>query len=81
MDESSYRDLAERLAAYGLSIVAEGAHLRVANPLSATLAEEISGHGGRYVTAWGYELGELGDEIGTAGRLAFLLGASRGAAA
>lgn len=82
MDEPSDGDLVgvarfvDRLKAYGLSIVAAtGARLRVANPLSSSLFEDIVHRGGRYVTAWGYELGELGDETGTARRLAYLLGA------
>ncbi|MBI0377166.1 hypothetical protein JBE27_13025 [Streptomyces albiflaviniger] len=78
MDASGYRDLADRLKAYGLSIVAKGAQLCVENPLSANLVEEIASQGKRYVTSWGYELGERGDESGTALRLAFLLGASPG---
>ncbi|MGW3627527.1 hypothetical protein [Streptomyces sp. NPDC000880] len=44
------------------------------NPLNAVLAEAIGTCDGRYVTGWGYELGETGDEAGTAQRLAFLLG-------
>ncbi|WP_275559256.1 hypothetical protein [Streptomyces sp. 5-6(2022)] len=80
MDASGYRDPADRLKAYGLAIVAKGAQLCVANPLSANLVEKVASQGGRYVTAWGCEIGERGDESGTALRLAFLLGASPGGA-
>ncbi|MEU2688294.1 hypothetical protein ABZ654_31305 [Streptomyces hygroscopicus] len=80
MDASGYRDLADRLKAYGLSIVAKGAQLSVANPLGTDLVEEIASKGGRYVTTSGYELGERDDEGGTALRLAFLLGVCPGGA-
>ncbi|MDP9611686.1 hypothetical protein ACFV4E_40985 [Streptomyces hygroscopicus] len=80
MDASGYRDLADRLKAYGLLIVAKGAQLSVANPLGTDLVEEIASKGGRYVTTSGYELGERDDEGGTALRLAFLLGACPGGA-
>ncbi|OPF67858.1 hypothetical protein VT50_0237625 [Streptomyces antioxidans] len=84
MDASGYRDLADRLKAYGLSIVVKGARLSVANPLSTNLVEEIASQGERNVTTWGNELGErgeCGDENGTALRLALLRGASSGGAA
>ncbi|OMI33418.1 hypothetical protein [Streptomyces sparsogenes] len=81
MDVTSHRDLAEGLKSYGLSITAKRAHLYVANTLSASLAEEIFSQGGRCTTAWGYEIGERGDEIGTAHRLAYLLGAPPGVTA
>ncbi|MGY0061602.1 hypothetical protein ACWY4P_34550 [Streptomyces sp. LZ34] len=81
MDASSHRDLADRVKAYGLSIVAKGARLCVANPLNAGLVEGIFSQGGRYATTWGHEVGERGDESGTVERLAFLLGASAGGAA
>jgi hypothetical protein len=79
MDVSTYRDLADRLRAYGLSTAAKGAHLRVVHPLSTTSVEEIVGQGGRHVIAWGHEIGERGDETGTALRPAHLLGAPPGA--
>ncbi|MFD8339490.1 hypothetical protein ACFV42_43820 [Streptomyces solisilvae] len=80
MDTSGYRDLADRLKAYGLSIVAKGAQLSVRNPLGVNPVEGIASQEGRYVSASGYELGERGDENGTALHIAFLLGASPGGA-
>ncbi|KAF5994162.1 hypothetical protein [Streptomyces sp. WAC00263] len=71
--------LAEQLRARGLSVInADGQTISVTNPLNTVLAEAIATCNGRYVTGWGYELGETGDEAGTAQRLAFLLGAPGG---
>ncbi|MFE1768055.1 hypothetical protein ACFW81_28045 [Streptomyces angustmyceticus] len=45
----------------------------MANPLNLGTAETVGTHGGRYVTDGGYELGETGDEEGTARRLVHFL--------
>jgi hypothetical protein len=66
--------IAKQLTAYGLSIVAAGTAMRASNPLSDNLTEDILAREGRYLTPTGYELGTCGDEIGTAYRLAYLLG-------
>ncbi|MEW2161296.1 hypothetical protein AB0950_39880 [Streptomyces sp. NPDC007189] len=44
------------------------------NPLHPGLGESVTAHGGQYLTDYGYEIGEHGDEHATADRLAFLLG-------
>ncbi|MFI0446856.1 hypothetical protein [Actinomadura sp. 6N118] len=46
----------------------------VTNPLTPKVYEEARCFEGRYWTAWGYDVGEIGDEPSAAGRLAFLLG-------
>ncbi|RRQ79416.1 hypothetical protein CQW39_09760 [Streptomyces griseofuscus] len=67
--------LADQLAARGLSVTNQDQHaMSVANPLHPGLGETVTAHGGRYLTDYGYEIGEHGDEHGTADRLAFLLG-------
>lgn len=48
--------------------------MSVTNSLHPGLGETVTAHGGRYLTDYGYEIGEHGDEHGTADRLAFLLG-------
>lgn len=52
--------------------VAEG--LTVANPVASGLSEVVRCDAGRYLTGWGYELGQDGDEQSSARRLAYLLG-------
>ncbi|MEU5061304.1 hypothetical protein OHU25_01675 [Streptomyces sp. NBC_00117] len=49
----------------------------MSNPLNLGVVEAVDHRDGRYVTDWGYELGETGDEEGTAQRLAYLLGLPR----
>ncbi|MEV6836752.1 hypothetical protein AB0N17_19970 [Streptomyces sp. NPDC051133] len=51
------------------------------NPLHPGLGEIVTAHGGRYLTDYGYEIGEQGDETATAERVAFLLGLPRSSAA
>ncbi|MFF3991634.1 hypothetical protein ACFY0B_44775 [Streptomyces sp. NPDC001797] len=48
--------------------------MTVANPLHSGLGEIVTAQGGRYLTGYGYEIGEHGDEPATADRVAFLLG-------
>ncbi|MGW2708091.1 hypothetical protein ACWC4J_03710 [Streptomyces sp. NPDC001356] len=67
--------LAEQLAARGLSVTNQDEHaVSVTNPLNPGLGETVTAAGGRYLTDYGYEIGEHGDEPATADRLAFLLG-------
>ncbi|MGW0772013.1 hypothetical protein [Streptomyces sp. NPDC002676] len=47
------------------------------NPLHPGLGETVTAQGGRYLTDYGYEIGEHGDEPATADRVAFLLGLPR----
>ncbi|WP_318202981.1 hypothetical protein [Streptomyces sp. SCL15-4] len=49
----------------------------MANPLHPGLGETVTAYGGRYVTDYGYEIGEHGDELATAERVAYLLGLPR----
>ncbi|MEU9195370.1 hypothetical protein [Streptomyces hundungensis] len=48
--------------------------LRAANPLHEALTEQIATNGVRYVTGFGYEIGERGHEAGCAERIAHMLG-------
>lgn len=48
--------------------------LNVSNPVSSALVERVHAIAGAYVTGWGYEVGQIGDEKATANRVAFLLG-------
>ncbi|RCH64261.1 hypothetical protein DT019_34315 [Streptomyces sp. SDr-06] len=47
--------------------------LRTANPLSAHLTEQIATTEGRYITSFGYEIGERGHEASCAERIAHIL--------
>ncbi|MFD5838240.1 hypothetical protein ACFWHV_32525 [Streptomyces collinus] len=47
------------------------------NPLHPGLGEIVTAQGGRYLTDYGYEIGEHGDERATADRVAYLLGLPR----
>ncbi|MFJ8933559.1 hypothetical protein ACIRLA_44055 [Streptomyces sp. NPDC102364] len=78
MDANTAAILAEQLTAHGLSVTnTDETTVSVSNPLNDGVVEAVGHRDGRYVTAWGYELGETGDEEGTAQRLAFLLGLPR----
>lgn len=75
MDANASVILAEHLKARGLFVTnSDERAISVTNPLNPDLVEAVDTSHGRYVTGWGYELGEAGDEAGTAQRLAFLLG-------
>ena len=75
MDANTPVILIEQLKACGLSVIEGGGTLVSAmNPLNLDLKEVLDVRNGLYVTDWEYELGEVGDEVGTAQRLAFLLG-------
>lgn len=67
--------LADQCAARGLAVSerADGA-LFVNNPLHPRAGEMLTEQCGRYLTDYGYEIGERGDEPATADRIAFLLG-------
>ena len=47
--------------------------LQAANPLNALLAEQIATTDDRYVTSFGYEIGERGHEASCAERIAHML--------
>ncbi|MGW1913149.1 hypothetical protein ACWCQS_21025 [Streptomyces sp. NPDC002076] len=66
--------LAEQLRVWGLSVTnTDDRRLSVVNPVNPACTEAVGTRDGLYVTGWGYELGESGDEAGTAQRLALLL--------
>lgn len=70
--------LAKRLRARGMSVRKHDEEtLSVANPLHPRVGEIVTAHGGLYLTDYGYEVGEHGDEHGTVDRIAFLLGLPR----
>ncbi|MEU6510990.1 hypothetical protein [Streptomyces sp. NPDC046942] len=70
--------LAEQLEARGLSVTNEDQEaVSATNPLHPGLGELVTAQGSRYLTAYGYEIGEHGDEPATADRVAFLLGLPR----
>ncbi|MBC2864422.1 hypothetical protein [Streptomyces mexicanus] len=74
--------LADQLAARGLHMTNQGDNaVSVTNPLHPRVGEIVTDDGGRYLTAYGYELGVHGDETATADRVAFLLGLPRPARA
>ncbi|MEW2494154.1 hypothetical protein ACWEQU_20040 [Streptomyces nodosus] len=78
MDANIAAILAEQLTVHGLSVTnTYETTISVSNPLNRGVIEAVDHRDGRYVTAWGYELGETGDEEGTAERLAYLLGLPR----
>ncbi|MFI2415118.1 hypothetical protein [Streptomyces sp. NPDC018947] len=67
--------LAEQLTARGLSVTKQDeGTLSVKNPLHFRLGETVTTGGDSYLTDYGYEIGQYGDEPATAGRIAFLLG-------
>ncbi|MFD8723942.1 hypothetical protein ACFV2H_39810 [Streptomyces sp. NPDC059629] len=67
--------LVKQLKTQGLSVIdADDQTLTVVNPLNPVFVEAIAARDGLYITSCGYELGQSGDEAGTAHRLAFLLG-------
>ncbi|MDQ1024789.1 hypothetical protein QF035_002371 [Streptomyces umbrinus] len=75
MDATASVILAEQLRAWGLSVInVDDQTVSVTNQLNLALVEGVGALDGRYVTGWGYELGEAGDEPGAAQRLAYLLG-------
>lgn len=75
MDANTPAILAEQLKVRGLCVIRrDRTVVSIMNPLNPDLVEAVDVRNGRYVTNWGYELGEAGDEVGTALRLAFLLG-------
>lgn len=82
MDANAPVILAEQLKTRGLSVIRDdGTVISTQNPLHPDFVEAVDTQDGRYAIAWGYEFGESGDEIGTAARLAFLLGVPTGLAA
>lgn len=67
--------LAEQLAARGLHVTKrDDGSVTVTNPLHPLIGETVTSHGDGYLTDYGYEIGEHGDEPATADRVAFLLG-------
>ncbi|URN07638.1 hypothetical protein LUW74_32635 [Actinomadura madurae] len=73
--------LASLLQERGLATAIHGRDrsLAVTTPISHALQEVIICDAGRYVTSWGYEVGQVGEEHPTADRLAFLPGSRAGA--
>ncbi|GAA2671488.1 DUF6415 family natural product biosynthesis protein [Streptomyces lunalinharesii] len=69
--------LADHLREHGVTATeADKKTLTVGNPLNSAVSENVTAVSGRYVTTYGYEVGEVGDEKATASRVAFLVGAS-----
>jgi hypothetical protein len=76
---SGLNQLATLLQGRGLAAMDEGStRLAVTNPVSSRLREVIRCDSDCYVTAWGYALGQVGQERSAADRLAFLLGVPHG---
>ncbi|MER5257414.1 MULTISPECIES: hypothetical protein [unclassified Streptomyces] len=75
MDTEALLRLATHLEGRGLRVTVNEAErrLHVTNPLNDMLTEEIVATGDRYVTSFGYEIGEHGHERACAERLAQLL--------
>ncbi|QRX91169.1 DUF6415 family natural product biosynthesis protein [Streptomyces noursei] len=71
--------LAEHLRANGVMVVwTDATALSASHPLNSAAREDVAADDGRYVTAYGYEVGQYGDERETAHRVAHLVGASPG---
>ncbi|MGW5687773.1 hypothetical protein [Nonomuraea sp. NPDC003754] len=65
----------EPLEARGQSVTnRDDGSLTIRNPLHPHVREAVGAINGRYLTDYGYELGEHGDEPATADRAAFLPG-------
>lgn len=70
--------LAEQLTTRGLSVTRQDdSTLSLTNPLHVRVGETVTTGGDCYLTDYGYEIGQHGDESATAGRVAFLLGLPR----
>ncbi|WP_052230114.1 DUF6415 family natural product biosynthesis protein [Streptomyces sp. CT34] len=71
--------LAGHLEANGVAVVwTDAAAVSVSHPLNSTVHEDVTADSGRYVTVYGYEVGQYGDEQETAHRVAYLVGADSG---
>ncbi|MFF2807675.1 DUF6415 family natural product biosynthesis protein [Streptomyces sp. NPDC058000] len=67
--------LAEHLRANGVAVAwTDAAALSALHPLNLAAREDVTADDGRYVTAYGYEVGQYGDERETAHRVAYLVG-------
>ncbi|MEV0617541.1 hypothetical protein AB0I81_29765 [Nonomuraea sp. NPDC050404] len=75
MDANPTDILHDLLRARGLSVAQGDGTTVVGNPLHPLFSSVLTTVNGRYLTGYGYELGEQGDEVATADRFAFLLGA------
>lgn len=75
MDANDLQKLAGHLQKHGLQVAMNNTELRlhVSNPLHGMLNEEIVAVGDRYVTGFGYEIGEHRHEGSCADRIAHLL--------
>ncbi|MEU0135612.1 hypothetical protein ABZ172_16525 [Streptomyces sp. NPDC006296] len=78
MNATDLQKLAGHLREHGLQVVALEPELRLhaMNPLHGLLSEEIVAVERRYVTSFGFEIGEEGLEEECARRVAHLLAAS-----
>lgn len=78
VSSSGLPQFALSLRAHGLRLAeANQFHVRVANPLNPSLTEHVRLSQGQYVTDYGYELGQLGEEAECADRVAYLLAVPR----
>ncbi|WP_217167093.1 hypothetical protein [Streptomyces sp. AC512_CC834] len=67
--------LVEQLTAHGPSVAKQDdGTLSVTNPQYARVGENVTVGGSCYLTNYGYEIGQHGDEPATTDRVAFLLG-------
>lgn len=75
MDANDLQKLADHLQKHGLQVAVNAPELRlhVSNPLHGMLTEEIVATGDRYVTGFGYEIGEHRHEDSCAERIAHIL--------
>jgi hypothetical protein len=80
--DTDLQKLADGLQKRGLTVAPcdPENRLQVTNPVSSLMAEEIVLERGRYITGFGYEIGERGQEKTCIDRLAYMLGATRKAA-
>lgn len=71
--------LAEHLQANGAAVVwTDATTLSASHPLNSAACEDVTADDGCYVTSYGYEVGQYGDERETADRVAYLVGARPG---
>ncbi|MEV5940661.1 hypothetical protein [Streptomyces sp. NPDC051994] len=72
--DTDLQKLAGHLQSRGLHVALnDTGSLQAANPLSEHLTEQIAMDGSRYVTSFGYEIGERGHEASCAERIAHIL--------
>lgn len=74
MDATTSAILADQLRARGVTVAYRNNAVTVTNPLHPRVRDIVTMSGRSYLTDYGYEIGEQGDECATADRLVYLLG-------